>query len=131
MNRRTFVSRTAAGAGALALSPALNTDDALSAQTPATPAAVRALRPMTAGIVPISDDERRARIAKAQRLMTEQQIDAVFMESGTSMNYFVNVKWGLSERPFGVIIPARGEIAYISPGFEEARARELIKFSKD
>jgi Xaa-Pro dipeptidase len=135
MDRRSFVRRTAVGAGIVALDPS-STLGTAGAQTPhqggnAMPAAVRALRPMTAGIVPISDAERRARIAKAQRLMTENQLDAVFMESGTSMNYFVNVRWGLSERPFGVIIPAQGEIAYISPGFEEARARELIRFSKD
>jgi Xaa-Pro dipeptidase len=37
----------------------------------------------------------------------------------------------LSERPFGVVIPAKGELAYITPGFEEERARELIKFSND
>src|SRR6185295_11915597 len=40
-------------------------------------------------------------------------------------------RWGLSERPFGVVIPAEGELAYITPGFEEERAREVIKFSKD
>ena len=47
------------------------------------------------------------------------------------MSYFVNVRWGLSERPFLVVIPAKGELAYVSPGFEEQRAREIIKFSND
>ena len=63
---------------------------------------------MTAGIVPITDDERRARIAKAQRLMAEQKIDAIFMEGGTSSFYFVGMRWGQSERTFGVVIPAKG-----------------------
>jgi Xaa-Pro dipeptidase len=75
------------------------------------PAAIRALTPMTAGIVPIADDERRARIAKAQRLMEEQKIDAIFMEGGTSCFYFVGMRWGQSERTFGVVIPAQGAIA--------------------
>jgi Xaa-Pro aminopeptidase len=82
---------------------------------------------VTAGIVPIADGERQARIAKAQRLMEEQKIDAIFMEGGTSCFYFVGMRWGQSERTFGVVIPAKGPIAYVCPGFEEDRARELIK----
>ena len=91
------------------------------------PAAIQALTPMTTGIVPITDDERRGRIAKAQRLMEEQKIDAIFMEGGTSSYYFVGMRWGQSERTFGVVVPAKGAIAYVCPGFEEDRARELIK----
>jgi Xaa-Pro dipeptidase len=41
------------------------------------------------------------------------------------------VKWGQSERPFVVVIPAAGDLAYVTPAFEEMRARELIKFSND
>ena len=91
------------------------------------PAAIQALQPMTAGVVPIPDDERRARIAKAQRLMEEQKIDAIFMEGTTSCFYYVGMRWGQSERTFGLVIPARGAIAYVCPGFEEDRARELIR----
>jgi Xaa-Pro dipeptidase len=86
---------------------------------------------MTAGIVPISDDERRARIAKAQKLMAEQKIDAIFIEGTSSCFYFVNMRWGQSERTFGVVIPAKGEVAYVCPKFEEDRAKELIKFGNE
>ena len=96
-------------------------------RTDSLPAAIQALTPMTTGIVPITDDERRGRIAKAQRLMEEQKVDAIFMEGGTSSYYFVGMRWGQSERTFGVVIPAKGAIAYVCPGFEEDRARELIK----
>src|SRR5262245_32230432 len=82
---------------------------------------------MTAGIVKISDDERRLRIAKAQQLMGEQKIDAIFMEGTASAFYFANITWGQSERTFGLVIPARGAVAYVCPKFEEDRARELIK----
>ena len=92
---------------------------------------IRALRPMTAGIVPISDDERRARMEKARRLMIENNIDAVFIEPGTSMSYFTGVRWGTSERMFALVLPARGEPAFICPAFEEARAREVVRFSND
>ena len=64
---------------------------------------------MTAGIVPISDDERKARIAKAQKLMADQKIDAIFMEGTTSCFYYVGMRWGQSERTFGVVIPAKGD----------------------
>jgi len=95
------------------------------------PDLIQRLKRMTAGIVPISDDERRARIAKAQRLMAEQKIDAIFIESGSSMFYFTGVRWGASERMFAVVIPQRGELAWVCPKFEEERARELIKFGTD
>jgi Xaa-Pro aminopeptidase len=93
----------------------------------ATPAAIRALKPMTGGIVPITISERRARIEKAQRLMIEHRIDAILLEGGSSLFYFTGVRWGLSERPFVAVVPARGELAWVAPGFEEARARELIE----
>lgn len=91
-----------------------------------------ALRSLPPGdVTPITDEERRARIEKAQRLMAENRIDAVYLESGSSLFYYTGVRWGNSERMFGAVIPARGEIAWITPKFEEERARELIRFGKD
>jgi len=95
------------------------------------PDLIQRLRKMTAGIVPISDDERKGRIARAQRLMAEQKIDAIYLEPGSSMFYFTGMRWGTSERMFAVVIPQRGELAWVCPKFEEERARELIKFGND
>ncbi len=78
-------------------------------------------------IVPISVDERKQRIARAQELMEQQKIDAIFLEGTTSCFYFTGMRWGQSERTFGVVIPAKGSIIYICPKFEEDRAKELIK----
>jgi Xaa-Pro dipeptidase len=86
---------------------------------------------MTTGVTPIADEERLARIEKARKLMTEQKIDAIFFEPGSSLFYYTGVQWGLSERMFGMVLPAKGDIAYVCPKFEEARARELTKFSQD
>jgi Xaa-Pro dipeptidase len=122
-NRRAFLQSSLAagiGAGAAAF---------ISADAPA--AAQTGLRAMTAGIVPITMDERRARVERARRLMAEQHIDAICLEGGTSLFYFTGVHWGLSERPFVAVIPARGELAWVCPAFEEARARELITFGTD
>ena len=82
-------------------------------------------------VAPIADEERRARIEKARRLMAEHKVDALVLEHGSSMFYFTGTRWGLSERPFLLVIPARGELAWVTPGFEEQRAREVTKFSTD
>jgi len=104
MNRRTFLRSTAAaGAG---LGVAQSTADAIHAQGAtdrpgsggdagaqgAVPASIRALKPMTAGIVPITSEERRGRIEKARRLMVENRIDAVILEGGSSLFYFTGVR---------------------------------------
>ena len=86
---------------------------------------------MTDGVVPITLDERRARIEKARRLMKQNRINAIYLEPGSSMFYFTGMRWGLSERMFGLVIPVRGEIAWVCPKFEEERARELIKIGDD
>ena len=125
INRRRFLQVGALGAGGVAMG--CTTTPAGPAAACPLPPAIDALTPMTAGVVPITDDERRGRIAKAQRVMNEQKIDAIFMEGTTSLAYFVGMRWGQSERTFGVVIPARGEVCYVCPGFEEDRARELIK----
>ena len=122
--RRTFVRGSALAAAAYAW-PAT-----ARAQAPAPPA-ITALKPFPGKAVPIADDERRARIDNARRLMAANGMGAIVLEPGTSMTYFVNVRWGTSERPFLLVIPARGELAYVAPGFEEARAREVTTFSDD
>jgi Xaa-Pro dipeptidase len=96
-----------------------------------TPEAIRALTPMRDGIVPIADDERRARIAKAQKLMAEQKIDAIFMEGTASCFYFADMRWGQSERTFGVVIrPRASRIRRARSSKKTGRAR-LIKFGND
>lgn len=126
VDRRDFLRFSAGVAGAALLSG--GEVEAAQAQVPQS---IRELRPSTVRIVPISDEERRERIAKAQRQMVENKIDAIFLESGSSLFYYTGVRWGNSERMFAAVIAARGEIAWITPKFEEARARELIRFGRD
>ncbi len=95
------------------------------------PQPVQVLTPMTKGIVPITAEERRARMEHARRLMREQGVSAILLEPGTSMQYFTGVSWWPSERPFVAVLPAVGELAFVCPAFEEARARQLIKFTDD
>jgi Xaa-Pro dipeptidase len=75
---------------------------------------------MTLGIEPIALEEYRARIGKAQNLMQEKGLAAIYVNAGTNLYYFTGTCWGASERMVGAIIPARGELEYIAPAFEEA-----------
>jgi len=84
------------------------------------------LKPITGDVVPISKSEREARIAKAQRLLTENKMDALILESGTSLRYFTGISWWPSERTMVAVIPTKGDIKYVCPAFEEARFREQI-----
>ncbi|MDQ6759264.1 MAG: aminopeptidase P family N-terminal domain-containing protein, partial [Acidobacteriota bacterium] len=76
--------------------------------------------------VPITNDERQARIDKAQRLMRQSKLDSIALAGGSSLEYFSNVRWGNSERLFVMVLPARGEAFFIAPAFEKDRALEQI-----
>ncbi len=71
------------------------------------PAAIAALEPYPEKPLPISVDERRARVEKARKLMAEHGIDALMLTGGTSLVYFAGVSWGLSERLFSLAAPRR------------------------
>lgn len=114
-NRRKFIGLSALTAGAMSFNHSLFAN---TIQAPFKP---------SQSIVPITVDERKARIVKAQLLMAEEKIDAIFLEGNVSCFYFTGLRWGQSERTFGVVIPAKGPIAYVCPKFEEDRARELIQ----
>ena len=81
------------------------------------PRIIRELKPLEGGVVPISVEERKQRIARAQQLMAQEKIDAIFMEGTTSSFYFTGMRWGQSERTFGLVIPAKGAVAYVCPKF--------------
>src|SRR3989442_15644924 len=71
------------------------------------------------------------RIAKLQEAMKEFGLQAVVLESGAAMMYLTGVRWGRSERTFAVVLPAKGDPMWVLPGFEEQRARELIRLGND
>jgi Xaa-Pro dipeptidase len=88
------------------------------------------LDPTTQDIVPITLSERKERVARAQRLLMQNKMDALVLEGGTSMEYFTGISWWPSERTMVAVIPATGEIKYVCPGFEETRFQELITIGK-
>lgn len=126
-NRRKFIGLTALGAGAMTLSNSLFGRNKEGASTEVDlPSSIRDLQLNTSDIVPITVEERKQRIQKAQAMMEREKIDAIFLEGTTSCYYFTGMRWGQSERTFGVVIPSKGAIVYVCPKFEEDRARELL-----
>jgi Xaa-Pro dipeptidase len=73
----------------------------------------------------------RERFARLQNALKQAGIRAVVLEPGAAMMYLTGVRWGRSERTFAVVLPAKGEPVWVLPGFEEMRARELIKLGDD
>ena len=80
--------------------------------------ALEGLKNMTQGVAPIALSEFEARIAKAQLIMQQQGIDAVYLNAGTNLYYFTGTRWYASERLVGAILPATGKVQYIAPAFE-------------
>ena len=125
MDRRRFF--TAAGATtalvALAAERAPADDSGATAKSHFDAGTVKAMRER---IRPIAADEYRARREKARRLMKDHAVDAIFVEGGTSLAYFTGLHWWLSERLFAMVLPQKGEPFFVSPKFEEGRAREKL-----
>ena len=125
-NRRKFLSTAFLTAGTLGLSGKVFANDSANQYDFNLPKSIEDLVPMKEGVVPITVEERKQRIAKAQSIMEQEKIDAIFLEGTVSCFYFTGMRWGQSERTFGVVIPAKGPIAYVCPKFEEDRAMELL-----
>jgi len=119
--RRQFLSASglaAAGAAVSGCNSATSGND--------LPPSIAALESMKDQARPITTEERAGRIEKARKLMRENGMDALLLAGGTSLVYFSNVRWWLSERMFGLILPVTGDPFVVCPAFEEDRAREQL-----
>jgi len=94
-------------------------------------AELECMAPMTAHVTPIPALELLQRIEKAQRLMRDQGIDALYLDTSTNLRYFTGVPLALTERLHGAVIPAHGEVAYLSPAFEEPKTRAYLRIGQD
>ena len=116
-SRREVLSMAGASAALAVLAPR----QILAADTAST------LKPMTADVAPIGRAEFLARIDKARTLMGKHDIGALLIEPGASMVYFTGVQWWRSERLTAAVIPREGEIAIVTPHFEEPSVRESLR----
>ena len=80
---------------------------------------------------PITVEERRARIEKAQALMKAHNIAAILIEPGAAMDYFSGIQWWRSERLTALVIPQKGEIAVVTPFFEKPSVMESLTLGDD
>jgi Xaa-Pro dipeptidase len=131
--RRRFLQTSALGAAAL---PAVMLCSGVGAAEARgvdlkLPKSILALQPIASTAIPISDGERRARMARAQQLMAEHGMDAIFVDAGTTLDYFTGLRWWNSERTMGMLLPKSGDPVYIVPEFERSRTQGQIKIGSD
>ena len=88
--------------------------------------ALATLSDMTGGTVPIDLSEFEARIAKAQKLMSAQGIDALYLHAGTSLYYFTGMRWRGSERMVGAVLFQTGAPLFIAPAFEKGTLEQFM-----
>jgi len=126
ITRRSLIGSSATVAAAAATATTLSSAAYAASQQNDLPPSIAGLSSLRDQALPITKQERQARIEKAQRLMVDNDIDALMMSGGTSLVYFTNVGWWLSERMLALVIPARADAFVVCPSFEEERAREQL-----
>ena len=114
IERRTFLAGSGAAAAAMTLPISRVMAQAAEALTPV------ALPP------PISADERLQRLSRARRLMQQNGIGSVIVESGSSLDYLTGVEWHRSERLTAAVIPAEGDPIVVTPFFEMPSVKETL-----
>ncbi len=135
-SRRWFLQGTAT-VSALLLNP--HRTPAGNGEDDVLPAAFSSLKPLESRVHLISAEEIRARLEHAQRLMTQPpalvagqsspaKLDGLFFAPGISLYYFTGIRWVLSERLLGLVLPRTGEPVLVVPAFEEGRLREKLCF---
>ena len=123
MDKRTFLRLASISAASAALPTSVLAASSSSGNSP--------LPSVAMDVAPISVDERKARIKKAQSLMAQYDMTAIVLEPGAAMDYFTGIQWWRSERLVSVVIPREGEIAVICPFFEEPSIRESMTIGDD
>ncbi len=134
-SRRRFLQGTAAASATLFTPSAAI---ASAAGDDVLPPAFSTLKPLGGRVHPILPEEFQGRLRRAQQLMSEPpklvasgssvpKYDALFIAPGTSLYYFTGIRWGLSERLLGLVVPRTGQPILIVPAFEEGRLREKLR----
>src|SRR5271169_4725981 len=125
LSRRRFLQSSAAVSAVALAAPAKD-------QAPLSPS-FSTLKPLGERVHPITPEEFHGRLVHAQEVMSrlDPNFDAILLGPGTSLYYFTGIRWGLSERLLALVIPRAGQPLLISPGFEESRLRESMRYPID
>jgi Xaa-Pro aminopeptidase len=87
-----------------------------------------AMTSMRGDVPPIGVEERLKRIARAQAIMREKGIDALYLDVSSSMVYFTGLNFRRTERMHSAVLPAKGDIVYVSPAFEAEKLKTMMTF---
>ncbi len=129
-SRRQFLRGTAF-ASAFAFTPRVDSRAKDGADD--LPPAFSGLKPLGSRVHPIQANEFHERLMHAQKLMSElaPKYDALFFALGTFLYYFTGIRWGMSERLLGLVLPRMGDPIVVVPAFEEGRMREKLHFAAE
>src|SRR5277367_5010094 len=134
--RRFLQAASAASIGTLTLNLSAKQQTA----APSLSSAFSTLKPLGPRVRPITTAEFGERLQHAQQLMsgapspaaqTSTEVahyDALFLAPGSSLYYFTGIRWGLSERLLGLVLPRTVSPIIVVPAFEEGRLREKLRF---
>jgi len=127
LSRRRFLATAAATAPAFALNqPHL---DAQTRKPSTLPTPVAVLKDRSHEAVPISAAERAHRVERARELLAENKLAALTVTGGTTLEYFLGIPAGQSERLFAWTLPATGDPFIVCPTFEAGRVHEALSTS--
>ncbi len=124
-SRRQFLG-VSAGAAAAGVLSAATPSQAGQAAPAKLPPSIAALKSRKNEATPISAEEMGARVERARQLMAQNGLQAIAVTNGSSLTYYSGVHWWVSERFFGMFLPAKGDPFFVCPAFEEDRAREQL-----
>ena len=132
ISRREFFRIGGATAGVAAVSRSLAAfAESQKTEDQPLPRSLARLQSRKSEAVPITRQERAARLERARALMSDNALDAILLMEGSSLEYFTGIHWWGGERLFALVLPAKGNAFYVCPAFEEGRAREQIGPSSD
>src|SRR5215467_33074 len=126
ISRRKFLG--SGGAAGLVLT---SSNTFASSDDSSLPPSIARLKSRKSEATPITREERQGRQDRARQLMKENNLDAIVLMAGTSLQYFAGIRWWGGERMFALVLPAKGNAFYVCPAFEEGRAREQIVKAPD
>lgn len=76
--------------------------------------------------LPITVEERRARLALLEAAMEAQGIAACVIDATSSLRYFTGLSWHPSERLTGAVVRPGKPLAYVTPRFELDKVGSIV-----
>lgn len=125
LSRRSLLAAGTLGAFACA-GPRAAREDGSDPVVPRGEEPLLELADQRGSVAPIAPGARAARRTRCAKLLAELGCDALLCESGVTLQWLTDVRWGRSERLFALVVLADGSHFWIVPAFEAGKARLAI-----